>query len=231
MYIAPARDAPRLTHVLSTSHIRCREMRTRLQFSDRTLLVGAIMALTTAATLVGYLEYQSDERQRGQNRVIVQQVCERTAAVVAGRIRHLLDIAVLETIEGIGHGQINDKDVPRVATSFASGLKRHPYVDQFFLWSANRSEQLPDQVVFYSPVVQSTPGATPVVGPDHQSLGAFVSEPNLGREILRVAQSVAGPRTFEVVDRVVDGTEYKSLSICSGETIGGSSCSASSVTR
>jgi hypothetical protein len=41
------------------------------------------------------LERRAAELQRQQNRVIMQQVCERTAIVLAGRIRHLLDIAVL----------------------------------------------------------------------------------------------------------------------------------------
>src|SRR5437867_12186348 len=104
------------------------------RLSDRVLLVGAILALTTAATLVAYLEHHADDLQRQQNRVIIQQICDRTATVLAGRIRHLLDIAVLETIEGIGHQKISDEDVPRVAASFAKGVKRHPFVDRFFLW-------------------------------------------------------------------------------------------------
>ncbi len=175
---------------------------------DRILLVGAILALTTAASLVGFLEYKSDERQRSQNRVIVQQVCERTATVVAGRIRHLLDIAVLETIEGIGHAKITDEDLPRVAKAFANGLKRHAYVDQFFLWSADRTTQVRDQAVFYSPVDYPGDGGKTVITSDGP-LGSFVQEPDLGREILRLARSVSGPRTFVVVDRSVNGIPYE----------------------
>lgn len=179
------------------------------QLQDRVLLVGALVALTTAATLVGYLEHHADELQRQQNQVIIQQICERTATVLAGRIRHLLDVAVLETIEGIGHQKITDNDVPRIASAYANGLKRHPYVDQFFLWSANSSQTSPDEVMFYSRGVTKAAHEVPVFGRSGEPLGAFVVQPTLGREIMRLARAVQGPRTFLVIDRTVDGTPYE----------------------
>jgi signal transduction histidine kinase len=178
------------------------------QFPHRILLISAIVALTAAATLVGYLEQSSDELERRQNGVIMQQICERTATVIVDRIRHLLDIAVLETIEGIGHRQIGTDDLPRVALAFTKGLHRHPYVDRFFLWSANQSPRSVDQVVFYSPTAEPAAVAR-IIAPDGLEMGSLVAEPELGREILRLARAVSGPRTFLVVDRTVNGTPYQ----------------------
>lgn len=180
----------------------------RHYFPHRALLVGGIAALVIAAILVGYFDRRAAALQRQQTLVIMQQVCERTATVVAGRVRNHLDAAVLETLEGIGHPQLIDYDLPRVASFYSEGLKRHPYIDRFFLWSADRSADFGDQVLFFSPSAGSS--ATKVItGADGATLGALEAIPELGREILRLARATAGQRTFVVLERTVAGVPYQ----------------------
>ncbi|MGH9346703.1 MAG: sensor histidine kinase [Vicinamibacterales bacterium] len=179
------------------------------QFPHRVLLTSAILALVTAATLVAYLEQRAHRLQQQQNHVIIQQMCERTATVVAGRIRHLLDQAFFETLEGIGHPEVMRYDLPRVASYFANGLQRHPYVDRFFIWSVDRSPLATDQVVFYSPVNGANAVLGPIRAPDGRELGSLVSEPELGREILRLARSQSERKAFLVVERTVGRTPYQ----------------------
>jgi signal transduction histidine kinase len=175
----------------------------------RVLLSITVVALVVASALVAYLERRAADLQSEQTHVIVQQICERTATALAGRLRHLLDIAFSETIEGIGHPQMMAYDLPRIATYFGNGHKRHPYVDRFFIWSANRSPLSSDQVVFYSPTGATDNVLSPIVGADGQALGWLVSEPELGREILRVARAESDRRTFLVVERTIGQVPYQ----------------------
>ncbi|MGH9346809.1 MAG: sensor histidine kinase [Vicinamibacterales bacterium] len=180
----------------------------RHYFPHRALLVGGIAALVVAAVLVGYFDRRAAALQRQQTLVIMQQVCERTATVVAGRVRNHLDAAVLETLEGIGHPQLIDYDLPRVASYYSEGLRRHPYIDRFFLWSADRSADFGDQVLFFSP--SAGRAATRVItGANGDALGALDAIPELGREILRLARDTAGQRTFVVLERTVAGVPYQ----------------------
>ncbi len=179
------------------------------KFPHRVLLTIALLALVIASALVAYLERRAADLQSEQTHVIVQQVCERTATALAARIRHLLDLAFFETIEGIGHPQMMAYDLPRIATYFAEGQKRHPYVDRFFIWSANRSPLSSDQVVFYSPDGNAPNVVAPILLPDGKELGWLMSDPELGREILRVARAESDRRTFLVVERTIGQVPYQ----------------------
>lgn len=174
----------------------------------RSLLVGGIAALVIAAILVGYFDRRAAALQRQQNLVILQQVCERTATVIAGRVRHHLDAAVLETLEGIGHPQLIDYDLPRVASFYSEGLRRHPYIDRFFLWSADQSAEFGDEVLFFSPTAGG-PATRAITAADGTALGALEAIPRLGREILRLARTTADQRTFVVLERTISGVPYQ----------------------
>jgi nitrogen-specific signal transduction histidine kinase len=186
------------------------EMNARSRKSPhRVLLSVAVLALVIASALVAYLERRAADLQSEQTHVIVQQVCERTATALSARIRHLLDSAFFETIEGIGHPQMMEYDLPRIATYFADGHRRHPYVDRFFIWSANRSPLSSDQVVFFSPDRNAPNVVAPIALPDGKELGWFMSIPELGREILRVARAESDRRTFLVVERTIGQVPYQ----------------------
>jgi signal transduction histidine kinase len=175
----------------------------------RALLTVAVSALVIASALVAYLERRAADLQNQQTQVILQQVCARTASALAARIRHLLDTAFFETIEGIGHPQMMEYDIARIGTFFATGHQRHPYVDRFFIWSANRSPLWRDQVVFYSPTDEADNVLAPIAGADRQNLGWLISQPELGREILRLARAEVDRRTFLVVERTIGSVPYQ----------------------
>lgn len=175
----------------------------------RVLLTSAILALVVAALLVAYLERRAAALQQEQTNVIVQQICDRTAAVLAAHIRKRLDSALFESIEGIGHPQMLAYDLPRIATYLADGYKRNPYVDRFFFWAEGRSPLSESQVVFYSTSNDATGRVAPVVDPQGRQLGSLVSEPELGREILRLARTEAPGQTFVVLERTIAGFQYQ----------------------
>jgi nitrogen-specific signal transduction histidine kinase len=177
-------------------------------FPHRSLLLGGVAALVIAAVLVGFFDRRAAALQRQQTLVIMQQVCERTATVIAGRVRHQFDAAVLETLEGIGHPRLIAYDLPWVASYYAEGLRRHPYIDRFFLWSDDRFAAFGDQVLFYSPS-SGGPGSRAIVAADGSSLGALEEIPELGREILRLARATAGQRTFVVLEHTVSNVPYQ----------------------
>jgi signal transduction histidine kinase len=200
---AAALDAPRHHRVL----LRVRPRR----YFHLVLLTSAVVALVTAAALVAYLENRAAELQREQTHVIVQQICERTATALAARIRTLLDAALFETIEGIGHPQMLAYDLPRIAAYFAEGYKQYPYVDRFFIWAEGRSPLAEDQVVFHSPGSENDPAPplTTIRGADGAFLGSLVAEPALGRAVLRLARERADARTFVVLEETIGGVPYQ----------------------
>lgn len=179
------------------------------RYFHRVLLTSAVVALVLAAGLVGYLEHRAAELQREHTNVIVQQICERTATALSREIRELLDAALFKTIEGIGHPQMLAYDLPRIGAYLAEGARQHPYVDRFFIWSEGRSPDYQDQVVFYSPNDDPATRLTSIVDADGRTLGSLVADPMLGRDILQIAQTEAGARTFVVLERTIGGIPYQ----------------------
>lgn len=186
-------------------------MRDRRVFR-RPLLVGAVTALVVAAALVVYLQQRSLARQREQTGLVLQQVCERTALVLAERLRERFDGAVQDTIEGIGHPEIKAYDLVRLASFFTTGLDRYPYVDRFFFWSTRLPSPYADQALFFAPVTAGPMPALalPVHGPNDALLGGFVSEPAAGRRVMELAREALNrQRSFAVMETVVAGVRYQ----------------------
>lgn len=173
------------------------------------LLASAIGALVIAAGLVAYLEHRAAELQREQTHVIVQQICERTATALSAHLRELLDAALFETIEGIGHPQMLAYDLPRIAAYFSEGVRDHPYVDRFFIWSEGRSPASDDQVVFYSADDDARTRLTSIRGANGEMLGSLVADPPLGQQILQLARAQADARTFVVLERTIRNVPYQ----------------------
>lgn len=182
----------------------------RWRFPHRPSLLGAILALVAAALLVLYLQRRSVEQQRRQTTLILQQVCEQTATVLAGRLRQIFDAAIFETIEGIGHPELKEYDLPRMASFFNAGLWRHPYIDRFFFWSERLPLPLQGQVLFYRPYLEPGSRQISITGRDGRPLGDLFANPELGREILRLSHAFAGSqRSFAVAERPVGGVPYQ----------------------
>lgn len=104
----------------------------------RALIPSDTVALAVACVLVVALQRRSVERQRQQMARSVAQVCEQTATVFAARIRQLFDGAVFETVEGIGHPELREYQLPQIAHASSVGLKKHPYGDRAFFSSGAR---------------------------------------------------------------------------------------------
>lgn len=185
---------------------------TRIWIPHRVLLLGATLALITAAVLVTYLEHRSAEQHGEQTAVILRQVCEQSASVAATRLRELFAGATFDTIEGIGHPELLAYDLPRVGNFFTEGLERYPYVDRFFLWSEKIPTGLRDEVLFYMPTGHSGQGAIEISGTDGRSYGALVSDPVLGQTIRKIARHLTPVRRpFVIVEETVDGVPYQIL--------------------
>ncbi len=177
-------------------------MRDRRVFR-RPLLVGAVTALVGAAALVVYLQQRSLGRQREQTALILQQVCDRTALVLAERLRQRFGGAVQDTIEGIGHPEIKAYDLARLASFFTTGLDRYPYVDRFFFWSTRLPPRYADQALFFAPPSAGPmpPLALTVQAQNDVRLGGFVSEPAAGRRVLALARDALNQqRSFAVFE-------------------------------
>lgn len=168
------------------------------------------MALVAAALLVVYLQQRARQQQHKQTELILQQVCDRTAVVLAGRIRELFDGAVPDTIEGIGHPELRANDLTRFASFFSTGLDRYPYVDRFFIWNTKISNAVRDQVLFFAPRAGSGTAVVEIFGSNKAPLGSLVADEALGRRIMELAREAAALRkSFAVVDTSVDGVKYQ----------------------
>src|SRR6266540_7547947 len=87
----------------------------------RVLLTSAILALVVAALLVAYLERRAAALQQEQTNVIVQQICDRTAAVLAAHIRKRLDSALFESMKVMGIRQILRYALRQFRTTLPAG--------------------------------------------------------------------------------------------------------------
>ncbi len=180
--------------------------------AHRVLLLGATVALISAALLVMYLQRESAAQHRAQTEIIVKQVCEQSAAVVTEHLRKRFSGAVLDTIEGIGHPELLGYDLPRVARFFGQGLERYPYVDRFFLWSDSMPANLRDEVLFYRSPEESGPAAIQIAGLDGRQMGSLFSQPGMGPAVLQLARNLAPARyPFVVIEETLDGVRYQIL--------------------
>jgi nitrogen-specific signal transduction histidine kinase len=188
----------------------------RQKWIQRLLLGGASLALLAAAVLVMTLQRDAEARQQGQTAKILEQLCWQSARVMRQRLHDQFQMAVSETIEGIGHPEMIRYDLPRIASHFNAGRK-DVYVDRFFLWSRRMKSPPADQVVFYRPFGEDGDGeggddfGSPIMK-DGQILGSLERSPALGRLIWTRAQEfLPQKRSFAVVDERFEGRQFQLL--------------------
>lgn len=173
----------------------------------RALLVSAALTLLLAAGLVLHLQRDSARRHQEQTRAVVEQLCRQTAMLVAERVRENFGAAVFETLEGIGHPELRNYELPRIALFFDSG--RHLYVDRFFIWSEQMRPARPGEVVFYRRAGE-TPGDTPIIGVDGQPRGSLYAQPDVGEAIWAHANRLyPRKRSFALVEDYFGGRPYQ----------------------
>jgi signal transduction histidine kinase len=176
----------------------------------RPFWLGTVIALVAAAVLIAYLQRQYTTEQQELTVQMYRQVCERTAALLVGRLRHRFGAVVLETIERIDHEAVAEFQLADVTPQLRAGLAQHPFVDRFFLWGYHAPRALRDQVVFFRPVATGAPGEIPVSDVSGASLGAFYVDAEQGRALVGADPPAQyGGLTFLAEQRVFGGVPYQ----------------------
>lgn len=176
----------------------------------RPFWLGTVIALVVAAVLIAFLQRQYTTEQQALTVQMYRQVCERTAALLVGRLRHRLGAAILETIERIDHDAIAEFQIADVAPQLAAGLAQHPYVDRFFIWSYRAPAQFRDQILFFRPVASGDPAETPITNAAGESLGALFPDRERGQAVMKAATDPQnGGVTFLAEQRMFGGVPYQ----------------------
>lgn len=175
---------------------------------QRALLASAALALLGAAVLVLYLQRDSARRQQEQRTVVVQQLCRQTTMLLAQRVRESFGAAVFETLEGIGHPETLNYDLPRIARYFDAG-RAHLYVDRFFIWARQMNPRPREEVLFYRSADEGD-GEIPIPAPDGGSLGSLNALPVAGRAIWSHARNLSVlKRSFAVIEERFNDRPYQ----------------------
>ena len=188
----------------------------RQKWIQRLLLGVASLALLAAAALVLTLQRDAEARQQAQTAKFLEQLCWQSARVMRQRLHDQFQMAVSETIEGIGHPEMIRYDLPRIASYFNAGRK-DIYIDRFFVWSRRMKSPPADQVMFYRPYGEAGKGddegelESPIAKDGH-ILGSLERAPILGRLIWTRAQEfLPQKRSFAVVDERFEGRQVQLL--------------------
>jgi signal transduction histidine kinase len=181
------------------------------RFRKQPLLFGAVGALVAAAVLVVYLENRVASQHERRTEAILKQVCERTATVLADRLRDHFHGAVLEVLEGIGHPEIKRYDIARVASFFEAGSIKYPYVERFFFWSERLLGGFQRQVVFFRPTAERPPQNQLLPSADTPE-GDFLADPILGKQVYQLSLRIADRRrSFAVIQVELNDQPYQAI--------------------
>jgi signal transduction histidine kinase len=181
-----------------------------LSSGARSLLVAAGSTLIAAALLIAFLQQRHEAEQQEQTKIISEQICERTAALLASRIRQQFEAAFVDTVEGIDHDELREARLRTIAPALAAGLEKHAYVDRFFFWNQRFPAAFEDQVLFYNPGLGVDDAALAVVDDNGSSLGGFELMEPFGRELLAIAHAPDNlGQTLILLDREIGGIRYQ----------------------
>jgi len=151
--------------------------------------------------LVVYLQRRALVALDHQTNLILQKICEQTAATAAAEIRRTLDGPVLDTLTDLGHPILRAGRLDVVATEYAEGLKKYPQVERFFLWSAQTREVASGEVLFY--------GGRRDALEDRAGLEGFYRDPLLGKVIYALVERYRDSgELYTIVQTAVAGTSY-----------------------
>lgn len=181
-----------------------------LSAGARPLLVAAGLTLIAAALLIAYLQRRHEAEQQAHTTIISQQICERTAALLASRIRQQFEAALVDTIEGIDHYELREARLATVMPALDSGLERHAFVEKFFFWNERFPARFHDQVLFYNPNLKATSSELALSDHEAVSQGGFEAMPTLGRELLSLAHAPDNiGEALILLNREVDGSHFQ----------------------
>ena len=169
-----------------------------------------MVALVAAALLVAYLQRRHEAEQGAQNALIRQEMTERTAALLADRLRQEFEAAVVSTIESIDHADLRESRLAKIAGGLAAGGKRHPFIERFLFWNQRLPSSVVNQVLFYDPSSNAADQAVPITGADGEPLGGLVVDADLGPDLLGLAHSEDNRgRTLILAERQARDSRYQ----------------------
>jgi len=169
-----------------------------------------VVALVAAALLVAYLQRRHEAEQGAQNALIRQEMTERTAALLADRLRQEFEAAVVSTIESIDHADLRESRLAKIAGGLAAGGKRHPFIERFLFWNQRLPSSVVNQVLFYDPSSNAADQAVPITGADGEPLGGLVVDADLGPDLLGLAHSEDNRgRTLILAERQARDSRYQ----------------------
>jgi signal transduction histidine kinase len=178
--------------------------------SPQRLLIACLVAVVAAAALVVFLERRAAALQRARTDMVLRQVCERTASALATRTRELLGAAVLNTIESIGHREIEQYHLARVDRILHAGTRQHPYVHRFFFWHERMGRRFDRQVLFYRPAGEA--GPLDVRPGNDAGSGGFFAEANRGVPVWAAGERLATQgEAFAVEELRLGGVAYQAI--------------------
>jgi signal transduction histidine kinase len=176
----------------------------------RVPLLAGLVAVVVAAVLVVYLQRQYEQQQQQRTAVIVQQICDRSAGALAGKLRELLGGAVLYAVEGIGHRELKLYNLARVDRFFRAGSTQHPYVTRFFLWHERMPRRFERELLFYRPPGEEGRNDIEIAPRGEEPHGGFFSDPLRGAQLWQVgARAAALGKGFAVEMVSVDGVPHQ----------------------
>lgn len=175
----------------------------------RVPLLAGLIAVVIAAVLVVHLQYQSALEHERRTAVIIRQVCERSAGVLAGRLRELFGGAVVHTIESIGHRELKAYNLARIDRSFGAGVKEHAYVNRFFMWHERLPRHLRDEVLFYRSADEPGPRDLALTANGERG-GGFFRDRGRGEQLWRSARNMLSMgKGFGIEETLLDGVPHQ----------------------
>ena len=149
-------------------------------------MLFAIAATSCAAALVLYFQHRTLSTLDAQTRVILRQLSEQTATDVALEVQRVIEGPVYETLTGVNHPELRAGRLDLVGRRFDEGLQTYPHVDRFFVWTDETEAIAPGEALFYGGDLPERVTLNPAGEPVE-----FGRDPDLGREILRIARQHA----------------------------------------
>lgn len=174
-----------------------------LRKSDPLLFVVA--ALLAAAVLVVYLQHRALSDGQRQRNVILRTMAEHHADTAAREIRRALEAPLFDVLTAVNHPLLQEGRFDLVAARYVDGLREHPQVDRFFLWTARTSRRAPGEVLFFdrASATRASSGGQPA---------GFYRDAHLGRAIYELAEEhVNSQRIYVAAERTVDSRHYDIL--------------------
>jgi signal transduction histidine kinase len=161
---------------------------------DRSLRLAAILAIGIGipVAFMFYLQFRSLSDLGQASAVVLRQLSQETADAVTKDLQDTLHAARTDVLLKIFQYQTEPLDLPLIETTFNQGLEAEPYVDGFYVWSAETVDHKNDLLAF------NRDGRTFVVNPPETALvlGQFRAMAPAQRAIAVFEAPLKGRRTY-----------------------------------